>query len=263
MNDLSISGVKLFKACPRAYELHYIYKMMPTTETEALSIGANYHDMLEQMHKHSIVPEIENKETAMANAYAKYLFPKMPKFDSEVWFTKTVGRGHTLVGRFDGIVIGEDAIVEHKTTSISSIDEYEFNLQWDEQLLAYMLVTGYRKAYYTICRKPTIRQKANETDLEFAYRCLEWYDEDTDSKIRMLQITRTDEEVKQYKKDLNSVFSIINATERSGRFYRNTCHCNSWGRKCEYAPICLHFDPEQECVGFRKYDPSEYRKERC
>ena len=44
-----------------------------------------------------------------------------------------------------------------------------------------MLLTGMRKVWYTVCRKPTIRQKKNETDEEFFGRMVAWYDEDTET----------------------------------------------------------------------------------
>ena len=37
-------------------------------------------------------------------------------------------------------------------------------------------------------------------------------------------------------------------------FYRNTCHCNSWGRRCEYSSICLHYDPNLEYIDYVKGD---------
>lgn len=256
---LSISSITLFKACRRAYELKKIYGVEPVKRAEALETGSSYHKMVENLHRTGEVPELSTKETAMAIAYARYIYPKMPKFEPEVWFEKPFGRGNIIVGRADGIVVDESAIVEHKTTS-TDIDQYEYDLQWNEQLLTYFLATGVRKAYYTICRKPTIRQKQSESDYEFAQRCLDWYDEDTNSKIRMIKVSRTYEEVSQYKKSLSKMFSEIKRAKSRGNYYRNTCHCHAWGRQCEYAPICLHYDPEQEYVGFerRTYEDNKH-----
>ena len=134
--------------------------------------------------------------------------------------------------------IAEDGrLVEHKTTSSEIGDDYEYMLQWDEQLLAYMLMTGKREMYYTVCKKPTIRQKKNETEEEFMQRCVEWYDEDTDSKIRLMLISRTDEEVAEFNK--------------------NPSYCKHWGRMCDYASVCLHYDPKQEYIEFEKVDRRE------
>lgn len=248
---LSISSISLFKACRRAYQLKKVYGVEPVEKAEALEMGSRYHEMIENLHKTGEVPELSTKESAMAIAYAKYIYPNMPKFEPEVWFEKPFGKGNIIVGRADGIVSDELAIVEHKTTS-ADLDQYEFDLQWNEQLLAYFLATGARKAYYTMCKKPTIRQKKDESDYEFAQRCLDWYDEDTNDKIRMVTVFRTNNEVNEYRKSLSKMFSEIKRAQKRENYYRNTCHCNSWGRKCEYAPICLQYDPSQEYVGFQK-----------
>ena len=161
------------------------------------------------------------------------------------------GNGDKLIGIVDGIA--EDGhIVEHKTTGSEITEQYEYNLMWDEQILAYMLMTGSRKVWYTICRKPTIRQKQNETDEEFFCRMVEWYDTDTESKIRLLEIERTDDEVEQFRKELETIKASMQEAIEDGNFYRNTCHCNMYGRRCEYSGICLNYDPNAEHIEFVK-----------
>lgn len=250
MMEFSVSSMKQFKACRRAYELRKIYNVYPIQTADSLQIGLTYHSMLEDMRQTGELPELNSKEAAMVHAYKKYIDPQMPQFEPEVWISKPIGRDR-LVGRADGIAMSEKAIIEHKTTSLST-EEYEYNLEWDEQLLAYFMVTGCRLAYYTVCRKPTIRQKQSETDEEFAKRCLAWYDEDTQSKIRMFIVRRTDEQVAAYKKELRRMISEIKRATKSGNFYRNTCNCNAWGRDCEYKQICLNYDPNETYVGFER-----------
>ena len=184
----------------------------------------------------------------MAHAYAKYILPQFKVVAAEKELEKQIGE-HTLHGFVDGLT-DDGYIVEHKTTSQDILPggEYEYNLLWDEQVLAYMSLTGLRKVYYTVCKKPTIRLKKDETDEEFYQRMLEWYDADTEQKIRVFVVERTDAEVKQFEKD----FEEICAQMQEGVIYRNTCHCNSWGRKCEYASVCLHYDPEQQYVEYVK-----------
>ena len=114
-----------------------------------------------------------------------------------------------------------------------------------------MLMTGAREIYYTVCRKPTIRQKKDETEDEFFDRMVEWYDQDTESKIRLLRISRTDEEIERFLDAVEKMACEINHTDH---FYRNTNHCRHWGRMCEYAPICMNYDPGQEYIGFTKED---------
>lgn len=246
MTRLSISRIKLFKACRRAYELKYIEGIEPVQKADALVTGTNYHEYIENLYNgNSDFGEDYSKEAAMALAYKMYIYPNLKLKEVEKWVEYPE---LNLIGRVDGIT--EDGrLVEHKTTSMEITEEYEYNLQWDEQILAYMLMTGARDMVYTVCRKPTIRQKKNESDDEFFERMVSWYAVDTDSKIKVMHIHRTDEEVEQFRKDLGQIAKEI---DKTGCFYRNTQHCFRWGRQCEYAPICLNYDPNVAYVGFVK-----------
>ena len=247
---LTISQIKLFKACRQAYRLKYIERLEPVQKAEALTIGTNYHQLIEDLNN-GIDPEGTSKEVAMAQAYKKYIFPHFHVTASEQVFERELWTGHTLKGIVDGIA-DDGHIVEHKTTSAEITEEYEFNLQWDEQILAYMFLTGRRKVWYTICRKPTIRQKQTETDEEFFERMVAWYDTDTESKIRLLEIQRTDDEVARFRSELNSIASQM--ANSAVDMYRNTCHCTHWGRRCEYASICLNYDSDANYIEFQKWD---------
>lgn len=247
MANLSISRIKLFKSCRRAYQLKYIEGLTPVKTAEALETGLGYHEKLEELYRNGRVDIVNHsKEEAMAVAYAKYIYPQFKVKTVEEWVQYQLPMD-TLIGRVDGIA--EDGrLVEHKTTSGDVGAEYEYNLRWDEQVLAYMLCTGAREMYYTVCRKPTIRQKKDETDEEFFRRMVAWYDEDTDSKIRVLLVTRTDEEVEEFRRELEEMAREM----RTRHYYRNPSYCRAWGRQCEYASVCLHYDPEQEYVEFIK-----------
>lgn len=247
---LSISRIKLFKACRRAYELKYVEGLEPVETADALQTGLSYHALLEEMYGNGgKLPEGTSKELAMATAYRKYVYPFFKVASTENW----VAYDDILVGRVDGIT-SDGVLVEHKTTSSEITEEYEYDLQWDEQILAYMLMTGTRKVWYTVCRKPTIRQKKNESEEEFFDRMVEWFDEDTDSKIRVLEITRTDDEVEQFRQDLEAISHEVYGCTN---YYRNTAYCKKWGRRCEYSSICLQYDPEQEYIDFVRTERRE------
>lgn len=254
---LSISKIKLFKSCRRAYELRYVEGLEPVQKSEALETGSNYHKLLEELNKGNYEMLADNsdlsKEMAMAFAYYQYIYPKFKVVDAEKWLEYDLGNGDKLVGIADGIA-DDGHLVEHKTTSAEITEQYEYNLLWDEQILAYMLMTGHRKVWYTICRKPTIRQKKDETEEEFFSRMVKWYDTDTDSKIRLLEIERTDEEVEEFRQ---SLVEMLDEMKNTKHFYKNTCHCNMWGRRCEYSSVCLHYDKNQEYIEFVRRDANE------
>lgn len=244
---ISVSRLKLFKACRRAYELRYVHGVTPITPADALVTGATYHGMIEALYKREPMPSLDSREAAMFYAYMQHIFPHMPDVRPEREFEYAVTDDITLIGRVDGLTEGGQ-IVEHKTTS-QSVEQYEFDLMWDEQILAYMLATDSREVLYTVCRKPTIRQRHDESAEEYAERALAWYCDDTDTKIRLLTLTRTDAEVAAYKDELIKTAREVADTDN---YYRNTLYCTHWGRRCEYAPICLQYDPEQTYIGFER-----------
>ena len=249
---LSISRIKSFKACRRAFFLRYVEGLRPVVKAENLEIGSNYHALLEELNKTGKLPDAEpSKELAMAKAYEKYIYPNFKVVEAEKRLELDMGEGDFLFGVVDGIA-DDGHIVEHKSYGSEITEEYEYNLLWDEQVLAYMLLTGMRKVWYTICRKPTIRQKQSETYEEFYNRMVAWYDEDTDSKIRLLEIERTDEEVEAFRREVKHMFDVIGYADEKADFYRNTCHCNAWGRRCEYSSVCLNYNPNQEYIEFTK-----------
>lgn len=225
----------------------------PIQKAEALETGSNYHSLLEELNKTGNFESDYSKESAMATAYKKYIYPHFKVTEAEKYVEYDLGNGDTLIGFVDGVTDNR-YIVEHKTTGMDITEQYEYNLLWDEQILAYMLMTGMRKVYYTVCKKPTIRQKQKETDEEFFNRMVAWYDDDTDSKIRLLEIERTDEEVEQFRQDLEVIKATIQEAVQEKNFYKNTCHCNMYGRRCEYSSICLNYQPNAEYIDF-------YRKE--
>lgn len=255
--NLSISRIKAFKSCRRMYELKYVEHLEPVQKSEALETGTNYHKLLEELNTNGYHWDYVDysKERAMAEAYYKYIYPKFHVVEAEKHLEYDMGNGDKLIGWADGYT-DDGCLVEHKTYGSDITEAYEYNLLWDEQILAYMLMTGARKVYYTICRKPTIRLKKDETEEEFFDRMVAWYDEDTDSKIRLLEITRTDDEVEAFKDDLMSIYEEI---RHAGYFYKNTCHCNMWGRRCEYSSVCQHYDPTQQYIEFVKEEGGEFR----
>lgn len=252
---VSISKIKCFKSCRRLYKLKYIEGLEPREKPQALELGSNYHKILEELNNGEDIINVDDysKERAMARAYQKYIYPKVKVVETEKHLEMNLGNGNSLHGYIDAIA-DDGYIVEHKTTGSDVTEQYEYNLLWDEQILAYMLLTGSRKVYYTVCRKPTIRQKKNETEEEFFNRMINWYDEDAESKIKLLKIERTDEEVNQFKDELQSIIAEMSDTNY---YYRNTCQCNVYGRRCEYSSVCLYYDPNQEYIEFEKKERSD------
>ena len=253
---LSVTRLKCFEACRYAYKFRYIEKLEPVVKADALVTGSNYHEKIEQIYRDGYCLVDDNsKESAMALAYEKYVYPKFKVEKVEEWFEYPFGKNnHVLVGRVDGVA-SDGVLVEHKTTSADDFEKYEYELQWDEQILAYMLGYGVRAMWYTVIKKPTIRQGKKETEEEFFDRMCKWYDEETDKKIKVMYITRTDEEVSEFEEHLELLADMMENAEVDQKFlYRNPLHCSCWGRRCEYSSICLNYDPNVEYVEFKRAD---------
>lgn len=251
---LSNSRIKTFKACRRMYQLKYVEGLTPVVKSDALKVGSNYHKLIEELYNTGNLPASDGgwtKELAMAAAYAKYIYPKFKVTTTEKWVEYDLGNGDKLVGVIDA-VCEDGTLVEHKTCGYPVTEAYEYGLQWDDQLLAYMLITGQRKMWYTVCRKPTIRQRSGESDKDFFDRMVYWYDDETDSKIRLIEVTRTDAEVEEFRHSLEVIKATMQEAEQQKNYYTNPCHCNAYGGRCEYSSVCLHYDPNQQYIDFVK-----------
>lgn len=247
---ISITKLKTFKACRRAYELRYIHNLVPVEKSEALTTGTDYHSKIEQLYKTGKFDLDNSKASAMATAYFKYIYPMVHIVDVETEFNLPLYKNLGFTGRVDGITdTGE--LVEHKTTSLG-VEEFEYSIQWDEQSLGYMLATGRRKMIYTVVQKPTIRQKKTETDEEFFQRMVDWYAEDTYSKIRTFEVVHSDEEIEQFA---NELLQVVDDMNNCSNYYRNTAHCFRYGRKCEYAQVCLNYDETQQYINYTRREP--------
>ena len=254
---VSVSQLKKFKACRRAWYLDYVEGLIPVAKSDALQTGTNYHALLETLYKDGKLEDVEpTKEAAMAKAYEKYIFPAVNVELAEEWLEKEITPEVTLIGRVDGMTV-DGVVVEHKTTSRDIGAEYEYNLMWDEQVLAYMYLTGTRRIIYTVVKKPTIRLKKDETQEEFYKRMLAWYDEDTESKIRTFDVIRTDDEVAEWVQEYKDTVAQMDGKH----CYRNTLHCSSFGVDCPYRSVCLHYDKSQEYIEFTRREENGDNKD--
>lgn len=253
---LSASLIKTYKMCRRKYELRYIEEVVPIEAFQSLQDGKNYHKMLEEFYNGENDLQYcdgrDAKICAMAMAYFEHIYKKHKELQNvkyaEKWFEFPLNEKHSIVGKNDAVT-ESNIPVEHKTTSNDINDEYICALQWDEQILTYMLANDINEMLYTVVKKPTIRQKQNETDEEFYNRCVEWYKTDTENKAKMIKVTRSKEEIEEHRKNL---IKIADEIEDCNNFYRNPTACNCYNRRCEYSPICLHYNPQLEYVEFKK-----------
>lgn len=243
---VSNSSIQCFKSCRRMYELKYIYGLEPVEQSPAVERGTSYHEAVEKVLTGQ-QPDCDNpKIAAMVEVFSGWNRPEIEAV--EKWIEYPTASGHTVVGRIDAKA-KNGAVIEHKTTSGLITGAYFQKLEIDEQIPTYMIAENTNRVIYTVCATPTIRQKKNESNDEFKARCLDWFD--SAEKFAVTEIFKTDEQLKQFAVEQDA---IINEMENCKLFYRNPNHCTKWGRLCEYAPVCMQYDPAKEYIQFTRRD---------
>lgn len=224
--------------------MKYIYGLEPVQQSQAIERGLGYHEAVEKILQGE-QPECENpKIAAMADAFSGWNRPEIVAV--EKWFEYQTACGHVVVGRIDAKA-KDGSVVEHKTTSGLIDGAYFQRLEMDEQIPTYMLAENTDRVIYAVCSTPSIRQRKNETDAEFRARCLSWFD--GADKFAVTEIRKTASQLKAFAAEQDA---MIDEMANCKLFYRNPGHCMKWGRMCEYAPVCMEYNPEQEYIQFKR-----------
>lgn len=250
MSDVSITRIKTYKQCLREYQLRYVEELESVVPVPALVTGRNYHEKIEELINTGGFEDTGTKTDAMVNAFKRIIYPNFKFKNAEEDFSIPLTENINLIGRIDAFL--EDGTpVEHKTSSSKPDEIYAGKLAWDDQVAAYMLATGKNKMLYTVCQKPTIRQRKNETEAEYLDRCRDWYDP---TKIKAFYVYRSDEELKEKLEEFKRI-----AVEMENRefFYPNPSNCRILN--CPFEDICLDFEPgtEEVPLGYKKRERAD------
>ncbi len=250
--EVTTSQINNFKDCRRRFWFEYRELLKPKKENEALAIGSSYHAKVEEILTTGSFTESNDYTDAMARAFIKYILPQLPEIvDVEQEFRYRLARGIYLKGKIDAVSV--DGLIEHKTTGNYITDEYMYKVDFmNDQVSNYLIAKeDNRPITYTVITKPTIRLKKTETLDEYIERCEAWYDEDTERKVRVFTVYRTEEELEQQRKNLIAMAKEIRRCDREGFFYRNDRACSILG--CPFSGICNHYSGDAETlVDFEK-----------
>lgn len=170
-------------------------------------------------------------------------------------------------------------VVEHKTTSsdIAPGSTYWRKLTLDTQVSQYLRgVDSVDGMLYDVIRKPSIRpykatpeesrkytkagalyagqREADETPEEWAERLIADISAKPDAYYRRGTIVRTSEEASEAMRDTWLVAGSIRESMANDAWPRNPGSCDSYGRTCEYWPVCAG---ETTIDDDRKYRTSE------
>ena len=264
---VSASMIRTFKSCPKKFWYHYVQGISPAEKSEALEIGTNYHEEVadylnyrkQNQSNEPMLFEKVSQNDYLAQAFIEHIdVSEWEVKDVEKDFLINLAHGIKLRGSIDAIVEvnGKPFLVEHKTVSNSTkIDEsYEVDLGFDDQIPIYCGATGIYNILYTVIKKCGLKQKKikdpvtgesrMETDEEFHQRRLQWYREDTESKIRCFHIRRLEEEVASHKAEIAELARMMRSQKI---FYRNKGACSIFG--CEHKDYCLDYVPGSLPIG--------------
>lgn len=270
------SSLSRFKSCRRSYYYRYVLGLVPRINSEALRLGSLVHKGLEIGREAALAEtqgvyaatqeEASELETmritadSMLTGYAKAL-PPLDLIQTEIPFDLTLRNPATrrcspkfiLAGKVDGLAKRNTGIylVEYKTASV--IDrQYVERLALDSQVTLYiyalqrLMDRRIDGVIYRVLRKPSIRQRQNESITQFQDRLVEDYLKRPEWYFYEELLFRSQEDIQEFEKELWQVAQDLKDTMNSGRWYRNTSRCSDYGL-CTYSHLCLN-EPGSEAL---------------
>lgn len=273
-NLLTASRQSALLRCPRLHYWRYEVGLKHETESVALRFGSAWHLAKEARSKGAdyetalaaALPEsVELDELSVATLggllagyYKHYANDTLIKeMHREVEFSGALNgsRTFTVAGKIDGLAVLHDgrlALVEDKTTS-DSLDagsDYWLRLRWNSQLFQYILAAqelGWDVAccIYDVVRKPSIRQKQNETVEQFGERLFADTQERPEFYFARREVPIIQSDLEEFKEQRLTLSRMIlhsrNAEKRFDKperaWARNVSEITC--RTCSYQSFCL------------------------
>tara|TARA_R100001079_G_scaffold100636_1_gene65197 strand:+ start:1141 stop:2028 length:888 start_codon:yes stop_codon:yes gene_type:complete len=272
---LTQTEIVTFGKCEKRWEHRYVSWLTPFVESMALSMGSAFHEGLDAGNPEAAVDYLDKQDPAwgqwedgknrvnkaiahtMVSAALKQWqsWPDKSEFQFQLGLPKpgtgNVSKKHRLSGVWDGVwegshprFPGEVVLGEWKTASIVNND-YMQRLDIDFQVSAYLWVASklygkpVTKMVYRVVKKPTIRQRKNETEEEYIDRLRQDYEERPEHYLFETVVERTEEQLDEWHKQAWAVHSRMLQIKRGDvPAIKNTQACLSRGR-CPYFDLCV------------------------
>lgn len=270
---ISHTRLSTFLACPRRYDLRYVERLESISRAPALSLGRAFHHAIEvrdpqaganYLREHaapSTDQASEDKlridEATVAAGATYYLARWQPLTDERreteyrvqlrsPW-TGAYSRSFDLVGVADGVLDCGSWLELVEDKFLGALTEQGIRrLTLDRQisLACYALwrATGksVRRVHYRIVRKPSIKQRKDETVDEFCERIAADYADPArrDFYGHEEQLFRGTDDLLRVEAELWEWARQMREQRRQRLFARNTSACLDFGG-CEFLPICL------------------------
>ena len=271
---LTQTELATFSRCEQRHNLRYNKWLTPFGEHPALSMGSAFHAGIEGGHTRfayeyldrldPVWPQWEEDASkkrraivgAMVGAALKFWteWPDKHELQFNVRLTSprtgNSSKRHRLSGVWDGVwngthphYPGETVLGEWKTASVVNND-YMQRLEIDFQVSAYLWAASrhygrpVNKVIYRVVKKPTIRQRKNESVFEYVERVFEDYEERPEHYLFSSVVTRTQEQLKDWHEQAWAVHRRLLEIKRGDvPAIKNTQSCISRGR-CPYFDLC-------------------------
>lgn len=267
------SRLKCLQTCPMKEKFRYRDELVPIGRSKALQIGTAIHKGIELWSVVAGVKELEtqlpypssteeaNEQTiALATVQAMLegyfaIYDEFKEHQPETLFDlgmrypikggkMRTSRAIHVCGKIDDIatINGEQWLVEYKTAS--QIDKSYFDrLYVDSQITMYMMAArrmGYKPVgvIYRVLKKPSIRQRQNETVEKFTERLRLDYLQRPEFYYYETRLYRTQDDLIDFEKEL--WYQVVQAERnaRKGVCWRHTKSCSDYGT-CPYLPLCM------------------------
>jgi hypothetical protein len=275
--------------CPRKHYYRYEIGLKHETEHVAFKFGSGWHRAREVMVRGDSYDECLSAALGEANDWEEItvatlsglLAGYMQRYQNdslisemyrEIEFSHSLegSRTFTVAGKLDGLAVLRDgrlALIEDKTTSdsIAPESDYWLRLRWNMQLFQYILAArreGWDVAtvIYDVVRKPSIRQRQNETLEDFGKRLFEDTKERPDFYFARREVPILDGDIEEfYEQRLTLSRLILHCRASQKKFDKPE---RAWARNvsqmtcvnCEFQSFCLSnigIDPAFPPAGFK------------
>ena len=287
---LFCSKIRVLNECQRKFYYQYVRNLEPTGTSLPLFIGSMVHKAMEnwyggmspddvcgmmaehirkEMHKRGIGKDSDEltKHTAMIQGMiAGYM--EVFKDDLTDWSiirTEQSFQHDDFVSTVDTLLVGKHGLAFNDFKTASSIDvEVIKSLGMDMQMQTYWRILEsvidmkVAEAYYTIIKKPKIRQKQTEIAEDYAKRVMDLYTETPDDYYHREPINRSQKHIDDVLNDVNwfieAIWGKFDAFPEEitdpNHWPRNTKSCRNFFRNCPFINICRYGETTDKFLYF-------------
>lgn len=282
LDHLSYSSRRSLKTCPRKFWLQKHKGLESKTKSLGLLQGSYFSDKLEQHYdiQGSRLEASELEKTIEAatskSAYDTLIIGKGiadMMFDRYIERYEEPGELHREIelctpiptseltddGYVDGLSVDGSYFVEDKL-----LNGRYWTAANEEALALNAQVSGYfyglheagydvRECRYRVQLKPSIYKRTGEDATEYLKRVEEKIDEKPDNYFREYILTRDEESLDDYVRDMVFYTGLYERMNRDGFFPKNDNACADYGG-CEFLPLCTGKVNAMENLQIRKKD---------